>query len=188
MTLEQLRPLACRALPSVFHFVPEPMVGTLLYPLNALKDRAPEVWRREVAKYKGREQVLQKPVPPLGCLWNDVLHLSTVHPSLVAAELAAVGLELPRKAFYELDVGALDPERTVIFLNWRSQEPSASDESQWLPFDLANLVGLAGVNESTRRYYRESAGYGQRPLLYGYLPHVLFRGSLETLGLPVHEV
>jgi len=164
------------------------MVGTLLYPLNSLKDREPELWRREVAKYKGREQVLEKPVPPLGCLWNDVLHLSTVHPSLVAAELEAVGLELPKKAFYELDPGALDPERTVIFLNRRFEVSSASDESQWLPFDSANLAGLAGVNDSTRRYYRESAARGQRPLLYGSLPHVLFRGALETLGWPMYEV
>ena len=164
------------------------MVGTVLYPLNALKDREPESWRRETAKYEGREHVLAKSIPPLGCLWNDVLHLGTVHPSLIAAELEAAGLELPRRNFFEVDADALDPKRTVIFLNRRSEFSARSDESQWLPFDPEALVGLAQVTEATRRYYRESAALEQRPLLYVYLPHVLFRGQLETRGWPVHEV
>src|SRR5213083_2344669 len=98
---------------SLFHFVPQRMVGTVLYPLNTLKKREPEAWRREVAKYEGRERVLEKPIPPLGCLWNDVLHFkclwndvlhfSTVHPSNVVAELKAVGLEPLRRSFFELD-------------------------------------------------------------------------------------
>ena len=171
-------------MPSLFHFVPDRMVGTVLYPLNALKDREPEAWRREVAKYEGREQVLEKPIPPLGCLWNDALHFSTVHPSLVVAELKAVGLEPLRRRFFELDAELLDPERTVIFLNRRSE----ADESQWLPFDPARLAGLTDLTEPTRRYYRECAALGKRPLLYGYLPHVLFRGELETRSLPVREV
>lgn len=174
-------------MPSLFHFVPERMVGTVLYPLNALKDREPEVWRREVAKYEGREHALEIPIPPLGCLWNDVLHLSTVHPSLVVAELKAVGLEPLRHRFFELDADLLDPERTVIFLNRRSDVSARINDSQWLPFDPVSLVGLAQLTEPTRRYYRECAALGKRPLLYGYLPHVLFRGELETRSLPVHE-
>ena len=164
------------------------MAGTVLYPLNALRDREPEVWRREVAKYEGREHVREKPIPPLGCLWNDVLHLSTVHPSLVVAELKAVGLEPLKHNFFELDADSLDPERTVIFLNRRSQVSERGDDSQWLPFDHANLAGLTEITESTRRYYRESAARGRRPLLYAYLPHVLFRGELETRELPIYEV
>jgi hypothetical protein len=173
---------------SLFHFVPERMVGTVLYPLNALKDREPQLWRREVAKYKGREHVLEKSIPPLGCLWNDVLHFSVIHPSLVAGELKEVGIDLPRRRFFEIDADALDPGRTLIFLNRSPEGSHDSDESQWLPFDSARLVGLDQMSEATRRYYRESTALGQRPLLYRYLPHVLFRGQLETQGWPVHDV
>ena len=44
------------------------------------------------------------------------------------------------------------------------------------------------MNAATRRYYRECGTGGTRPLLYGYLPHALHRGPLETRGLPVLEV
>jgi hypothetical protein len=175
-------------MPSLFHFVPAPMVGTVLYPLNELKEREPATWRREVAKYAGREHVLEAPIPPLACLWNDVLHLSVVHPGEVVAALEAVGIEPLRRRFFEFDAAALDPERTVIFLNRATGVPARRDDAQWLPFDPASLTGLAGLTERTRRYYRECAARGERPLLFGYLPHVFFRGALETRTLPMLEV
>jgi hypothetical protein len=44
------------------------------------------------------------------------------------------------------------------------------------------------LTEPTRRYYRECAARGTRPRLFGYLPHVFFRGALETSNLDVVEV
>jgi hypothetical protein len=174
--------------PLLFHFVPERMAGTVLYPLNALRDHEPQLWRREVAKYEGREHVLEKSIPPLGCLWNDVLHFSVIRPSLVAGELKEVGIDLPRRRFFEIDADALEPRRTVIFLNRPSEGSHDTDESQWLPYDTARLLDLDQMSEATRRYYRESTALGQQPLLYRYLPHVLFHGQLETQGCPVHGI
>jgi hypothetical protein len=77
--------------PSLFHTAPNRMVGTVLYPLNELEDVDPETWRQERKKYAGREQVLEKRVLPLNCLWNDVLHLSAVHPADIIAALDDVG-------------------------------------------------------------------------------------------------
>jgi hypothetical protein len=164
------------------------MVGTVLYPLNELKEREPEVWRREAAKYEGRDYVLEEPVPPLGCLWNDVLHLSTVHPAEVVAALEAVGLQPLRRRAFRVDAGTLDPSRAVIFLNRRADVSDRIDESQWESFEPARVTALTTLTEPTRRYYRECVARGVRPLLYAYLPHVFFRGALETRNLKVVEV
>jgi hypothetical protein len=173
---------------ALFHFAPSPMAGTVLYPLNELKEREPEIWRREVAKYVGREQLLDMPIPPLGCLWNDVLHLSVVDPREIVAALQAAGVEPLRRRFFELDAGTLDPERTAIFLNRPTDEAARSDDSQWLQYDPAALTGLAELTEPTRRYYRECALRRERPRLFACLPHVFFRGALETRTLPQLEV
>jgi hypothetical protein len=175
-------------MPLLFHFVPEAMVGTVLYPLNLLREREPETWRREVAKYEGREHLLDEPIPPLGCLWNDAVHFSVVHPGKIVAALEAVGLEAPRRRFFAFDAARFDRERTVIFLNRRTDETARTDDSQWLSFDPASLAGLTRLTEPTHRYYRECALRGQRPLLFGYLPHVFFRGPVETRNAPVLEV
>jgi hypothetical protein len=173
--------------PSLFHAVPDQMHGTVLYPLNQLErvDRA--AWERERAKYEGREQVLDVRVPPLECLWNDVLHLSPVHPGEIVDELRAVGLEPLRRRFFEIDAANLDAARTVVFANRRASSSDGIDGSQWLPFEPDGLPVLAGFNAASRRYYRDCAAAGMRPLLWGYLPHVLHRGALDTRDLPIAE-
>lgn len=175
-------------MPSLFHTVPDRMVGTVLYPLNELEQVDRAAWERERAKYDGREQVLDVRVPPLECLWNDALHLSPVHPGEIVAELRAVGLEPLRSRFFEIDAAALDAARTVVFANRRVSSSDAIDASQWLPFQPAGLPALAGFDEASRRYYRECAEAGRRPLLWGYLPHVLHRGALDTRDLSIIEV
>jgi len=174
-------------MPSLFHFVPVPMAGTVLYPLNELKELEPAIWQRAVAKYAGREQLLEMPIPPLGCLWNDVIHLSAVDLGEVVAALDAVGIEPLQRQFFQFDAATLDPERTVIFLNQPTDVSARFDDSQWLPYDPTSLTGLTQLTEPTRRYYRESAARGERPRLFAYLPHVFFRGALETRRLPALE-
>lgn len=175
-------------MPSIYHAAPDRMVGSVLYPLNELEERAPEAWQRERTKYHWRNEVLEKRVPILDCLWNDVLHFGTVHPIQIVAALESAGVTPPRRRFFEVDPAALDAERTVVFLNRRQADGERRDDEQWLRFDPAVLSGLSELTDATHRYYRECAARGARPLLYGYLPHVLFRGSLETRELPLLEL
>jgi hypothetical protein len=164
------------------------MVGTVLYPLNELEDIDAQTWRQEREKYAGREQVLEKRVPPLNCLWNDVLHLSAVHPADIIAALGDAGLEPLRTRFFEIDPVDLDASRTVVFVNDRASAANPPDGSQWMPFQPVALTELSTFNEASRRYYRECARGGTRPLLWGYLPQVLYRGSLDTRALRIIEI
>ena len=173
---------------ALFHTVPDRMVGTVLHPLHELEDIEPEAWRQEREKYAGREQVLEKRVPPLDCLWNDVLHLSAVHPADIIAALRGVGLEPLRRRFFEIDPFDLDSSRTVVFVNHRASAADDPDGSQWMPFQPDALTELSTFNEASRRYYRECAQVGRRPLLWGYLPHVLYRGPLDTRAFRIIEV
>jgi hypothetical protein len=164
------------------------MVGTALYPLNELARVDRDAWERERAKYKGREDVLDLRIPLLNCLWNDVLHLSPVHPTTIATELADVGLEPLRRRFFEIHPLDLDPTRTVVLLNRRASTEEPLDASQWKPFDPAAIDALSTFNDASRRYYRRCADAGTRPLLWGFLPHVLYRGHLETRTLSIVEI
>jgi hypothetical protein len=48
-----------------------------------LKAHLPEVYVAQIKKYEGRERLLEKKIPVLDCLWNDVLHLSPLNPQVV---------------------------------------------------------------------------------------------------------
>jgi len=174
---------------TVFHFVPEPLHGSTLHPLHELERIAPEAWRAAIAKYEGREQVLAATIPVLGCRWNDALHLATVPPETIAELLGAVGLEPLRRRAFEIDTESFDPAHAVVFLNRRAGgvDPFA-DAAQWLPLDDALIESLREANDETRAYYAECAAAGRRPRLYGHLPHVLYRGSVDVAGCRVREV
>lgn len=77
-------------MPVVYHRYPEGLQGSYLHPLNKLRTKLPELYRREVQKYTGREHLMQQRVPLLECLWNDVLHFSPVHREQVAAAYQGV--------------------------------------------------------------------------------------------------
>jgi len=59
----------------LYHGVPKQLEGNILYPLNILKDKCPEVYEKEVSKYVGREHVKENRIPAFNCLWNDVFIL-----------------------------------------------------------------------------------------------------------------
>ena len=172
---------------SLYHVRPDPLLGSALYPLNELRERHPEAFARARAKYEGREQVLEMRVPLLDCLWNDVLHLSPVHPAELVEALEAAGVTADRRRFLAIDAAELEPTLTVLFRNSTDRE-HRFDEGQWTWFDAAAVGGLARLPQATRDYYGECARAGTRPFLFGYVPHVLYRGSLDVKALTDIEV
>ena len=67
----------------LYHSVPKNLEGSILYPLNTLKGKHPDIYEQQVSKYVGREHIKEQRIPILDCLWNDVLHFSAVNPKEV---------------------------------------------------------------------------------------------------------
>jgi hypothetical protein len=75
----------------LYHRVPKDMRGNTLHPLNQLKKVSPDIYAQKVKKYEGRLEILERKIPALDCLWNDVLHLTAVHPTVLNAAFESVG-------------------------------------------------------------------------------------------------
>src|SRR5438876_4446237 len=104
------------------------MRGETLYPLNQLRSVDPVLYEREVVKYKGREAVLEFRIPFIGVLWNDALHLSTIHPSHLAAAWRAVGLWTPiwERLFFQIPLDRVAVHQCVWFASesfWVNNSP-----------------------------------------------------------------
>jgi hypothetical protein len=177
----------------LYHLMPSPMIGDTLYPLNRLKavDRAAH--DRHLQKYTGREGLLERPIPPLNCLWNDVLHLSPVHPALIRDATLKLGLPWPANG---RQVGIVDPgqlgmaaENTVIFPNSDTRKVALRRATEpYLPFDPALLDDLARIPDRTILYLEEVKRTGQTAFLFVGIPHVLFRGTIELKDITVITV
>jgi hypothetical protein len=78
-------PRKLRTMPFLYDGRPPAMRGETLYPLNQLESIDPVLYDLGRARYKGREAVLEFRIPLIDVLWNDALHLSTIHPRHLAA-------------------------------------------------------------------------------------------------------
>lgn len=173
----------------LYHSVPKHLQGSVLYPLNDLKERLPDVYEKEAGKYAGRGHIMQQRIPRLDCLWNDVLHFTAVHPRDVQRALAEAGRPEPwTQACYQVDPRLLDAAKAVVYLNSGPWKGSVAVASDFLPFDLEKLAEYAALPQTTREYYGRAYAEGKAPLLYVGVPHILYKGSLDIGGLPIVTV
>lgn len=164
----------------VYHRVPKNMIGTMLYPLNELKRLYPEIYDAQVKKYEGRERLLTAEVPPLNCLWNDVLHLTAVSPQELKANLAKANIELPSVPWFKIPASSIVGENSIAFTYRRDLNNAIPIFKEYEVFDPHRIDMYRAVPHETIEYYKQKKKEGVRPLFFHLVPHILYRGSLNT--------
>ena len=168
----------------LYHWVPKDMRGDTLFPLNTLKEKYPDLYEKEASKYVGREEIMQHKLPILNCLWNDVLHFSAVHPSLIKEALFEAGRTKPFDLeFFEIDPHLLDPENTIVFLYKHTDRKDKLKEENFAKYDPDNIAQYSRMPQETKDYYKEMFAQGKNPLLFHKIPHILFKGNLDTSNI-----
>lgn len=170
----------------LYHWTPPNMKGDTLHPLNALKSMYPDLYIDAVKKYQGRESLLKERVPILDCLWNDVLHLSPVHPSQIEEAYRENGRRI-KLSCYQIDASSLEVEKTVIYkykymdgLNENRLSPD-----NWDSYTPEKVAKYSILPRRTKDYYGSTFADGGRPLLFAGVPHILYRGTINVSGLEV---
>jgi hypothetical protein len=166
---------------NLYHRVPDNMVGDTLYPLNELKDIHPDVYERERTKREGRERVMEQIIPYLDCWWNEVIHLTAVHPKKIKDALNT------NKTFqyYQIDPGRLEPDNTIVYLY---NELGPLTKESFTTYDPNKISEYTELPEETKEYYQERQEQGKRQLLFVYIPHILYKGRIDTSDVEVITV
>lgn len=165
----------------LYHMVPAIIYGEKLSPLNMLKERYPESYDELAKKYAGREQLLEKKIEPLHCLWNDVLFFSPVHPKEIISALQDGGFSPHRQQWYEVDPFLLKPSQTIIFTFTPTEEG-------YHPYKPSQIEQYASLPDITKEYFRSCFTKKDRPFLFNYVPHILFKGELDISSLKVFDL
>lgn len=99
----------------IYHMVPNQMVGDKLIPLNSLKTTYPYLYEKYTKKYLDhpeRSKLLQRCIPRLNCLWNDVIHLLPIHPHYNFNTLSNLGIKTKEEVhFYKIPIGLISATR-----------------------------------------------------------------------------
>lgn len=165
--------------------------GDQLLPLTMMRDRYPELYAAQHAKYIGREWVLDLPVPPLDCTWGDVVFFSPVDSTLIFDALRDAGHQVPASRFCIMDAALLDPERTCIRLMRKSAtetEAETPDDDDFLPYTTGTLRAVSRITHAALERLRNLTP--DEPLLpWVDVPHVLHKGPvpIEYLQRPNEE-
>lgn len=173
---------------ALYHFIPDDLIGETLYPLKQLAALHPGAAAEHALKYSGREHLMQVRLPILNCLWNDVLHLAPLHPSVTKAAMIACGFKVSPRRFFVISPEILDPRRAVYFKHSRDTQ-GAYDflASDFAPFVPESYAELETIPPEQLNYFQRMKESGGTPLLWARTPHVFYLGSLSTKDLPIVE-
>ena len=173
----------------LYHFVPPNMQGDVLFPLNVLKEKYPDIYAGAASKYDARKYVMEDVVPGLGCLWNDVIHLTAVHPRDLKKALVEAGgrSEMPIVC-YEVDPDILDPKNTVVYLYKYMKREDKFEEDNFVPFKVANISEYSHIPEVTKNYFKRTFQAGEWPLKFAFVSHILYQGTIDVSQCPIVRV
>lgn len=158
------------------------MIGEVLYPLNQLASIDSVVASEESKKYEGRKHLMAVRLPILNCLWNDVIHLSPIHPSKIKKVLIETGYQdvPPVRTFFMIKPEALMPSKAIHFRNSKDTATKFDfPESEFATFESSRYQELADVPREQRSYFVRVKAEGGRPLLWARTPHVFYQGGIN---------
>jgi len=171
----------------IYHIVPKNMVGTRLIPLNRMRESNLEIYLKESAKYRGREKLMERYIPKADCLWNDVLHFSSVSPEIIFSRFENLGFgKFDGLKWFEVPISQVEGLVSVIYRAPQQPRPNFElDDSDIEFLDASSFQELQTLPEQFEDYLMSCKVQGNVPMPFQFIPHVLVRGEIETKGLKV---
>jgi hypothetical protein len=167
----------------LYHFIPSDMRGEVLYPLNEVRDRWPDVYESAAAKYVGREYLMNERIPILNCLWNDVLHFSTLDPRVILEGIRKIDGKgkTKRQHFLRVRAEKLDGMPAVVmgFGEIKVGDTFSTSNAEFSAYQSHSFVELSEVPFRTIEYWKQAYASGKPLLMFNFVPHVLLRSPFE---------
>jgi len=164
----------------LYHLQPKDLSGTILKPLNQLRITNPDLYAAKVTMYKDREFLLERKIPLLDCLWNDVLHLSPIPPTTWKDTRVQAGMSDKPFTFYKIDPETLDKNQLAIYLfkeleRFRKHVP----DNEFISYSSSELRKIVDISKPVQRYYKDMYQSNNKPKLFFGIPHILYKGTID---------
>lgn len=177
----------------LYHKVPADLKGNIIHPLNELKDIHPELYSSKLKKYENRDGVMKYLIKDLECKWNDVVHMSPIHPKDLKEALLDAGFQPKEMKFFQIDPEKLDLEKTKVFLfkELRDKKSGKLNDDEIVNFKLEDLDKYSIISEKTKAYYKKIVNnHDNTKMLFAFIhvPHILHKGSIDISNLPIITV
>lgn len=168
----------------VYHKAPEKMSGKWLVPLNRLKDEELlNLYKKKYYNHPERSKLLERTIPKLNCLWNDVVHFLPIHPYFVYKALNDTGVNVTSKLqFYKIPMRNLDKNQNALYLYEKETyrgPVSPIEEDQIQAVTSATYKELTTLPSETKDYFDQKHNRGEPMGMFHYIPHILSLGEVD---------
>ncbi len=170
----------------LYHAQPTNFVGDILVPLNELKMAHPQIYTTAFEKYLGRENLTKVFIPILNCFWNDVIHLSPIHPRAVREGLENIGGKVSgEQKWFKIPPSRLKDMPAVYYENKPSNfgGPYTFAVDCFRPFDEQRYQELDKISDLTLAYYKKEFEQKRKPFIFNGIQHILVQGHIDISGL-----
>lgn len=176
----------------VYHMVPKKMMGNRLIPLNQLKGKNEELYEEYKQKYFNHPdtpKLLERTVPKLDCLWNDVLHFLPLHPYHIYQGLQSLGISVKSDVlFFQIPVELLLENANVLYHYPKESYggPAAPIQPEIIEvIDVRMYKILDRLPEDALAYYKEEHKQGRGFGMFAHIPHLLSQGEVDVAKVDV---
>lgn len=174
----------------LYHLRPQDLTGNVLLPFSQLPT---DLQKNSKGKYFNRPHTQQIDIPRLNCKWQDVLFLTAVSPEKIAQTLKENGLKVPSSlsSYYAIPLQILDLDKTLVYwYNKPFPQQGGLPEDELIELSKGGLtekqiLDLQIIPRATIDYYRECQRKGEKPLLWCHIPHVLYKGRIDTTNTSI---
>lgn len=175
----------------VYHLVPARVEGEFLMPLNQLKSEWPALYEQHAAKYEGREELMARMLPHINVSWNDVLQFSPVNPEQMRDAMIKTGFGWRPMLFFQFEINeiGMNESNTVIYRHLpKAKGDFTLSTEDFEVFSARTLEAHSHLPEVTKLHYQESLATKTAPLLFIWVPHVLFCGKISVVNAKIIEI
>ncbi len=157
----------------VYHIKCNDFRGKYIYPLSELQDIYPDLYKKEIKKYKGREKHPEIKIDILDVKWKDCINLSTLNPIKIFQMEELLGipgykngenvevLRFDIKDLFDLTMCLYDDNKSPRNKDAYKKVTSKSyKETKFVP-------------PETTKYFAECKMKNEYPLLFGNVTHLL---------------
>ena len=164
----------------LYHIKPKEIEGKYLMPFSSLNQ---ELQAKNNEKYTNRQNILDQHIPFLDVYWRDIIHLSPVDLSIIKQyilENFSIDLQFE---YYKIPMSSLNKDNAIIYLNNNTIHNSVQSETFEGYAVFQDLEKYKEIPDVTKEYYKSCYEQNTKPLLFYGIPHVFYRGKIDTTNL-----
>lgn len=162
----------------IYHIKNPSFKGKYIYPLSELQTIYPDLYKKEMKKYKGRENHPNIKINILDTSWKDCVNFSTLSPIKIFQLEQLLGVP-GYKNIHDVDIFKFDIKdlKNMEMCLYDDNKSPRKDEA-YKKININTYKETDFIPTATIKYFVKSKEKNEYPLLFGNVPHVLIKGSI----------